>query len=82
MDCRSGKDRPRSGVPSNYFLFVIKFHPEKAQFEFGKGAAHNNRTIALGQESANYFVNQCRLSRQGIIGPPDRLIMNVCVRLN
>ena len=54
----------------------IQFHPEKAQFEFGKAAIHTSSTISLGQESANYFVNQCRFSSHRFNGDLDLLIYN------
>jgi len=41
---------------------AVQFHPEKAQFEFGKRAQHDAYTVKFGQESANYFVEQCRHS--------------------
>ena len=48
----------------------------ESSIRVGKGATHTPSTIALGQESANYFVNQCRFSNHRFNGDMDLLIYN------
>ena len=82
MDCCPGESfftekfalRTLCAWPTDHIS--IQFHPEKAQFEFGKAAIHTSSTISLGQESANYFVNQCRFSSHRFNGDLDLLIYN------
>ena len=48
----------------------------KGSIRVGKGATHTPSTIALGQESANYVVNQCRFSNHRFNGGMASLIYN------